>query len=61
MSDRSGSRLRFFAYFTLRRAFMSVGLLLYCLALLLAFDFAYSTLTRGEETKRNPRDRQRRL
>jgi hypothetical protein len=55
MSDGSGSQLKFFAYFSLRRPLVAVGLFLYCLALFLAFDFAYSTLTRGEETKRNPR------
>src|SRR3977135_562695 len=56
MSDRSGSgSRRFFAYFTLRRALVSVSLFLYCLVLFLAFDFVYSTLTRGEEKQRNPR------
>jgi hypothetical protein len=57
MSDKAGSALRprVLAYFTLRRALVSVSLFLYCLALFLAFDFAYSTLTRGEETQRNPR------
>ena len=56
MSDGSGSgSRRFFAYFTLRRALVSVSLFLYCLVLFLAFDFVYSTLTRGEEKQRNPR------
>src|SRR5882757_690421 len=56
MSDETGSgSRRFFAYFTLRRAFVAVSLFLYCLALFLVFDFAYSTLTRGEEKERNPR------
>src|ERR1700709_1338270 len=57
MSDKAGSALRprVLAYFTLRRALVSASLFLYCLALFLAFDFAYSTLTRGEETQRNPR------
>src|SRR5882757_6342726 len=56
MSDKTGSTSRrFFAFFTLRRAFVAVSLFLYCLALFLAFDFAYSTFTRGEEKERNPR------
>jgi hypothetical protein len=41
-----------FAYFTLKRAVVNTGLVVYCLALFLAFDFAYSTLTRGEEKQR---------
>src|SRR5665647_963114 len=58
MSDNSvdrprGSGLR--GYFTLRRALVNTGLVAYCLALLLVFDFAYSTLTRGEEKERPPR------
>jgi len=38
--------------FTLRRVLVHTGILVYCLALFLVFDFAYSTLTRGEETGR---------
>lgn len=58
MSDNSvdrprGSGLR--GYFTLRRALVNTGLVAYCLALFLVFDFAYSTLTRGEEQQRPPR------
>src|ERR1700710_757156 len=57
MSDEtgSGSRPKSFAYFAPKRAFVAVGMFLYCLLLFLAFDFAYSTLTRGEEKERNPR------
>ena len=55
MSYGSGSQPKFLSYFTLRRAFVAVGLLLYCLALFLAFDFVYPTLTRGQEKERNPR------
>ena len=42
-------------YFTLRRAVIHTGIFVYCLALWLVFDFAYSTLTRREETQRPPR------
>jgi hypothetical protein len=50
MSDGSRSQSRrLLAYFTSRQAFVRGGLFLYCLALFFAFDFAYSTLTRGEE------------
>jgi hypothetical protein len=57
MSDLpTRSRLsRLFAYFTWKRAVVNSGLFLYCLALFLAFDFAYSTLTRGEEKQRPAR------
>jgi len=52
----SPSRLsRLFAYFTLKRALVHAGILAYCMVLFLAFDFAYSSLTRGEETERPPR------
>jgi hypothetical protein len=44
-----------FAYFTLRRALVNTALFAYCLALFFAFDFAYSTLTRGEEKQRPAR------
>jgi hypothetical protein len=55
MSDNPAARSRLsrlFAYFTLRRVVVNTGLVVYCLALFLAFDFAYSTLTRGEEKQR---------
>jgi hypothetical protein len=59
MSDKNPairSRLnRLLAYFTLKRAVVNAGLFVYCLALFLAFDFAYSTLTRGEEKQRPAR------
>jgi hypothetical protein len=58
MSDKLVSRSlmgRLFAWFTLRRALVNTGIFAYCLVLLLAFDFAYSTLTRGEETQRAAR------
>jgi hypothetical protein len=58
MSDRLASRSpsgRLFAWFTLRRALVYTGTFAYCLALFLAFDFAYSTLTRGEEKQRPAR------
>ena len=42
-------------YFTVRRAFVNTGLAVYCLILLLAFDFAYSSLTMGEEKERSAR------
>jgi hypothetical protein len=46
---------RLLAYFTWRRALVNTGLFFYGLALLLAFDFAYSTLTKGEENRRAAR------
>ena len=55
MSDNPATRSRLsrlFAYFTLKRAVVNTGLVVYCLALFLAFDFAYSSLTRGEEKQR---------
>ena len=58
MSDKLLSRPlmgRIFAWFTLRRALVNTGIFAYCLVLFLAFDFAYSTLTRGEETARAAR------
>src|SRR6202051_3163801 len=58
MSDNPAirSRLsRLFAYFTLKRALVNTGVFVYCLALFLAFDFAYSTLTRGGEKQRPAR------
>ncbi|HEY5129658.1 MAG TPA: hypothetical protein VIJ35_20645 [Bradyrhizobium sp.] len=58
MSDRLASRSpsgRLLTWFTLRRALVYTGTFVYCLALFLAFDFAYSTLTRGEEKQRPAR------
>jgi hypothetical protein len=58
MSDGSvpKSRLRrLLAYFTLRRALVNTGIFFYCLGLFLAFDFAYSSLTSGEEKERSAR------
>jgi hypothetical protein len=58
MSDNSVSRSRLsslFEHLTLRRALVYAGTFAYCLALFLAFDFAYSTLTRGEEKQRPAR------
>jgi hypothetical protein len=46
---------RLLAYFTLRRAMVHSGVFIYCLALLLAFDFAYSILVVGEEKSRTAR------
>jgi hypothetical protein len=46
---------RLSGYFTLKRAFVHASLIAYCLALFLLFDFAYSSLTRGEETGRSSR------
>jgi hypothetical protein len=43
------------AYFTWRRTLVNAGLFAYGLALFLAFDFAYSTLTKGEEKQRPAR------
>ena len=42
-------------YFTVRRALVNTGLAVYCLILLLAFDFAWSSLTMGEEKERSAR------
>src|SRR5215204_6469869 len=58
MSDKPAPRApfgRLFAWFSLRRALVSTGTGLYCLGLLLAFDFAWSSLTRGEEAHRPAR------
>jgi hypothetical protein len=52
MSDKPASRsfsARLFGWFTLRRAAVNTGIFVYCVVLFLAFDFAYSTITRGEE------------
>jgi hypothetical protein len=43
------------AHFTLRRALAFAGIFVYCLALFLVFDFAYSSLTMGEEKQRPAR------
>src|ERR1700687_2650334 len=58
MSDGSGPKWRLrgvLAYFTLRRALVNTGIFFYCLGLFLAFDFAYSSLTSGEEKERSAR------
>ena len=58
MSDRlaGGPRLKgLLGYFISRQAFVRGGVFAYCLVLFLAFDFAYSTLTMGEEQQRSPR------
>ena len=58
MSDNPASRPppgRLSARFSLRRALVYAGTSAYCLALFLAFDFAWSSLTRGEETQRPAR------
>ena len=58
MSDNPASRPlsgRLLARFSLRRALVYAGTSAYCLVLFLAFDFAYSSLTRGEETQRPAR------
>ena len=39
-------------HFTFRRALVNTGMVIYCLALLLLFDFVYSTLTAGEDARR---------
>jgi hypothetical protein len=55
MSDNSASppaRNGLFASFTLRRTLLHASVFVYCLALFLVFDFAYSTLTRGAEKQR---------
>ncbi len=44
-----------FAYFTLWRALVHTALFVYCLALFLAFDFAYSSLSGREEKQRSVR------
>ena len=58
MSDKPASRsfsTRLSAWFTLRQAAVNTGVFVYCLVLFLGFDFAYSSLTRGEETARAAR------
>jgi hypothetical protein len=42
-------------YFTVRRALVNTGLAFYCLLLFLVFDFAWSSLTMGEEQARPAR------
>ena len=46
---------RLSARFSLRRALVYAATSAYCLVLFLAFDFAWSSLTRGEETQRPAR------
>ena len=48
-----GRRLR--DLFAPRRVLVNSGLALYCVALFLGLDFAYSSLTMGGETQRSPR------
>ena len=58
MPDNPASRspvARLPAWFSLRRMLVYAATALYCLALFLAFDFAWSSLTRGEETRRPAR------
>src|ERR1700710_382532 len=58
MSDGLASLSRFRAllsHFVLRKVLVSAGIIVYCLALFLLFDFAYSSLTRGEEKERPSR------
>lgn len=58
MSDNPASRPlpgRLSARFSLRRALVYAGISAYCLALFLAFDFAWSSLTVGEESQRPAR------
>lgn len=58
MSDNPASRPlpgRLSARFSLRRALVYTGISAYCLALFLAFDFAWSSLTVGEESQRPAR------
>jgi hypothetical protein len=58
MSEKSIARPRFkelLCYLTLRRALVHGGIFVYCLALFFVFDFAYSSLTMGEETQRGAR------
>jgi hypothetical protein len=42
-------------YFTLKRALVHAGVVVYCVALFLVFDFAYSSLTMGQDRERSPR------
>ena len=45
-----GSRpTRWRSYFSLRQALLNTGFLFYGLAIFLAFDFAYSSFSHGEE------------
>ena len=48
-SAKKGSWRR---YFTARRTLINTALVAYCVILLLVFDFAYSSLTMGEEQAR---------
>ena len=52
MPDASMSRSRLRKFFTLRQVLVTTGFFFYGLALFLVFDFAYSSLTRGEEKQR---------
>lgn len=42
-------------FFTVRRALVNTAIAAYCLVLFLAFDFAWSSLTMGEERERSAR------
>jgi hypothetical protein len=39
-------------HFTLRQALLNTGMVIYCIALLLLFDFVYSFLTAGEDARK---------
>jgi hypothetical protein len=55
MSDNSASQPAkngLLAWFTLRRALFHAGVFVYCTVLFLGLDFAYSTLTTGQEKQR---------
>jgi hypothetical protein len=53
--DPQPPRTSFAAYFAPRRVLINSAMFLYCLALFLIFDFAYSALTTGQERERSPR------
>lgn len=55
MSDKSITLKGLLGYSILRRVLVHAGVFIYCLVLFLGFDFAYSTLTRGEEKAGSPR------
>jgi hypothetical protein len=48
-------RPRFSSHFTMRRILVRTAMVLYCVALFLAFDFVYSIVTRGQEKEGSPR------
>ncbi len=58
MSDDSkpgAGQLRLSRHPAMRRLLICSAMALYCVALLLGFDFVYSAFTRGEEKQRSPR------